>query len=67
MATLPRVHVAVCGIDKLIPCFEDAVATLKVLPRNATGQYLTSYVTWINGTVLTASAPEERKIMHVFS
>lgn len=65
VATLPRVHVAVCGIDKLIPCFEDAVATLKVLPRNATGQYLTSYVTWINGTVPTASAPEERKIMHV--
>lgn len=65
VATLPRVHVAVCGIDKLIPSFEDAVATLKVLPRNATGQYLTSYVTWINGTVPAASAPEGRKIMHV--
>lgn len=65
VATLPRVHVAVCGIDKLIPSFEDAVATLKVLPRNATGQYLTSYVTWINGTVPTASAPEGHKIMHV--
>ena len=65
VATLPRVHVAVCGIDKLIPNFEDAAATLRVLPRNATGQYLTSYVTWINGCVPTGSAPDGRKIMHV--
>lgn len=42
VTTLPRVHVAVGGIDKLIPSFDDAMATLRVLPRNATGQHLTS-------------------------
>ena len=73
VTTLPRVHVAVCGIDKLIPAFEDALATLKVLPRNATGQYITSYVTWIGGAVPTAQqstvsstgVPDGRKRMHV--
>ena len=53
------------GIDKLIPSFDDAMATLRVLPRNATGQHLTSYVTWIAGGVPTASAPDGKKSMHV--
>ena len=65
VTTLPRVHVAVGGIDKLIPSFDDAMATLRVLPRNATGQHLTSYVTWIAGGVPTASAPDGKKSMHV--
>ena len=37
------------GIDKLLPTLHDALRILKVLPRNATGQQLTSYVTWITG------------------
>lgn len=41
------------------------MATLRVLPRNATGQHLTSYVTWIAGGVPTASAPDGKKSMHV--
>ncbi len=65
VTTLPRVHVAVGGIDKLIPSFDDAMATLRVLPRNATGQHLTSYVTWIAGGVPTGSAPDGKKQMHV--
>ena len=65
VTTMPRVHVAVGGIDKLIPSFEDAVSTLRVLPRNATGQHLTSYVTWIAGGVPTASSPTGKKSMHV--
>ena len=56
---------AVGGIDKLIPSFDDAMATLRVLPRNATGQHLTSYVTRIAGGVPTASAPDGKKSMHV--
>ena len=65
VTTMPRVHVAVGGIDKLVPSFDDAVATLRVLPRNATGQHLTSYVTWIAGSVPTGSAPDGKKSMHV--
>lgn len=72
--TLPRVHVALCGLDKLLPTFDDALAMLKVLPPNATGQRLTSYVTWIGGATPCAApapvgapsdAPSGTKIMHV--
>ncbi|MEG2004881.1 MAG: lactate utilization protein B, partial [Bilophila sp.] len=65
VTTLPRVHVAVCGIDKLIPVLDDAVATLRVLPRNATGQYMTSYVSWIDGATPTGAVSDHKKIMHV--
>ncbi len=49
VSTLPPVHIAVVGIDKLVPTLDDALEILKVLPRNATGQKLTSYVSFITG------------------
>lgn len=49
VSTLPRVHVALCGLDKLVPNVHEALTILNVLPRNATGQALTSYITWIGG------------------
>lgn len=49
VATLPPVHIAVVGIDKIVPTLDDALEILKVLPRNATGQKLTSYVSFITG------------------
>ncbi|WP_300670798.1 L-lactate dehydrogenase (quinone) large subunit LdhH [Desulfoluna sp.] len=63
--TLPRVHVALMGFDKLVQDYSSAVKILKILPRNATGQALTSYVTWIKGTNECATAPEEKKIQHM--
>jgi len=49
VTTLPRVHVALVGIDKLVPDLAAAFRILRVLPRNATGQAISSYVTWITG------------------
>lgn len=63
--TLPRVHVALMGIDKLVPDLKSALRILKVLPRNATGQAITSYVTWIKGANACASAPDNKKVTHV--
>ncbi|MFW5838217.1 MAG: LUD domain-containing protein, partial [Desulfovibrionaceae bacterium] len=51
VSTLPRVHVALVGLDKLLPTLGDALRILRVLPRNATGQAMTSYLTWITGAV----------------
>ena len=65
VTTLPRVHVALIGLDKLLPTLHDALAVNKVLPRNATGQGITSYVTWITGPNACASAPDNKKIMHI--
>jgi iron-sulfur cluster protein len=65
VTTLPRVHVALLGLDKLLPSLDDALTILKGLPRNATGQAITSYVTWISGAVECTPGPKGHKEMHV--
>jgi L-lactate dehydrogenase complex protein LldF len=47
--TRPRVHVAVMGIEKVIPRLEDLPVFLKLLARAATGQTLSIYTTLITG------------------
>lgn len=47
--TLPRTHIAIMGIEKLIPRFDDLRVFLKLLARSSTGQKLTSYVTLLTG------------------
>jgi iron-sulfur cluster protein len=49
VTTLPKIHVAIVGIEKLIERFEDITPILTALPRSATAQLLTSYVTMITG------------------
>ncbi|TYO98583.1 iron-sulfur cluster protein [Geothermobacter ehrlichii] len=63
VTTLPRIHVALVGIEKLVPSLEDAARVLQVLPRNATGQSLTSYVTWIRGAVPCGDGEKELHIV----
>jgi L-lactate dehydrogenase complex protein LldF len=48
--SLPRIHIAVMGIEKIVPRFSDLDVFLKLLPRSGTGQYLTSYQSLITGT-----------------
>jgi len=43
-ARLPKVHVALMGVEKVLPALEDLTVFLKLLPRSGTGQKLTSYV-----------------------
>lgn len=47
--TRPRVHVALLGIEKIIPRLADLPVLLKLLSRSSTGQPLGSYTTLING------------------
>ena len=49
VTTLPPVHIAVLGIEKIVPTMEDATAILQVLPRSGTGQKITSYVSFMTG------------------
>ncbi len=44
VTTLPPVHIAVMGVERLVPTLEDLALMLQLLPRSATGQSLTSYV-----------------------
>ena len=45
--TLPPLHVAVMGIEKLVETLEDIPPLLALLPRSATGQPITTYVNMI--------------------
>jgi iron-sulfur cluster protein len=47
--TLPPVHIALLGYEKLVRNFADAMKVLRVLPKSATGQVISTYVTWIKG------------------
>ena len=47
--TLPDLHVAVVGIDKVVPDWESLAVLLKLLARSATGQKLSAYTSFITG------------------
>ena len=49
VTTLPRVHVVVTGIEKVIPTLEDFTTLMRLLPRSATGQTISNYVSVLTG------------------
>ncbi len=46
--TLPKVHIALMGIERIVPTLDDLALVLQLLPRSATGQKLTVYTSLIN-------------------
>jgi L-lactate dehydrogenase complex protein LldF len=49
VTTLPKVHVVVTGIEKIIPTLEDLSLLMRLLPRSATGQSISNYVSVLTG------------------
>ncbi len=47
--SLPPVHIALMGIERLVPSLDDLALMLYLLPRSATGQKLSVYVSLVNG------------------
>ena len=47
--TLPRVHIVMTSIEKLVPTLEDAATLLRLLARSATGQEFSAYTTISTG------------------
>ena len=47
--SMPRVHVALVGIEKLVDTVEDYAMLTQVLPSSSTGQKLTVYTNILNG------------------
>jgi L-lactate dehydrogenase complex protein LldF len=47
--TLPRIHIALASIEKMVPTLEDVSALLRLLARSATGQDLSVYTTFSTG------------------
>ena len=46
---LPRVHIVIASIEKVVPTLEDASTILRVLARSATGQEMSTYTTFSTG------------------
>ena len=59
VSSLPPVHAAVVGLEKLVPALEDTVPILKLLGRCATGQKLTAYTSFITGPSRTADIEKQ--------
>jgi len=47
--SMPKIHVAIVGMEKVIPSINDLGMFLRLLIRSATGQWISSYVTTISG------------------
>src|SRR5688572_2483228 len=63
--SLTKTHIAIMGIEKVIPKFTDLDVFLKLLPRSGTGQRLTAYQSLITGVKKTADdiGPDELHIV----
>jgi L-lactate dehydrogenase complex protein LldF len=63
--TLPRVHIVLASIEKLVPTFEDAASLLRLLARSATGQEFSCYTTVSTGPRRTGDldGPEEYHVV----
>jgi L-lactate dehydrogenase complex protein LldF len=61
VTTLPRVHVAVMGVEKVVPSMTDLAVFLAILAKSATGQKLSVYTTLVRGprTVGELEGPDE--------
>ena len=65
--TLPRVHVALASIEKVVPTLEDATSLLRVLARSATGQDFSVYTTFSTGVrrPMDLDGPQEYHVVLV--
>ena len=50
VTTLPRVHVVLTGIEKVVPTLDDLATLMRLLPRSATGQSISNYFSVLTGT-----------------
>jgi L-lactate dehydrogenase complex protein LldF len=55
VTTIPKVHVVITGIEKVIPTLEDLSTLMRLLPRSATGQSISNYFSILTGV----KKPEE--------
>jgi L-lactate dehydrogenase complex protein LldF len=64
--TVPRLHVALVGIEKLVPRLADLGVFLRLLGRSGTGQKLTTYTSFLTGPRRSGEdGPEELHVVMV--
>jgi L-lactate dehydrogenase complex protein LldF len=65
VTTLPRVHVVIAGIEKVIPTLEDLATLMRLLPRSATGQAISNYFSLLTGTRAAGEADGPEHMYYV--
>ncbi len=65
VTTVPPVHIALMGIERLVPTLEDLALMLYLLPRSATGQKLTVYASLLRAPAADGDGPRERHLILV--
>jgi L-lactate dehydrogenase complex protein LldF len=65
VSSLPPVHVAVMGMERLVPTTADLAVLLKLLARSGTGQKITVYTTLLTGPRRPGETdgPEEQHVV----
>jgi L-lactate dehydrogenase complex protein LldF len=65
VSTVPPVHIALMGLERLVPTLDDLALMLQLLPRAATGQPISTYVSMIQGPREPGDpdGPEERHLI----
>lgn len=61
--TLPPVHIAITGIEKVVDTLADLAQIVAVLAPNTTGQRAGCYVSVINGPADAGDGPEQRHVI----
>ena len=64
-STLPKVHLALIGMERLIPAVDDLALFLTLLCRSATGQRLSSYISMITGPKLPQSYDGPERLYYI--
>src|SRR2546428_2548138 len=62
VTSLPRVHVAVMGVEKVVPSLTDLMVFLAILAKSATGQKLSVYTTLVRGPRRAEEPPSPQEV-----
>ena len=67
VTTIPRTHIALMGMERLVPRMDDLALMLSLLPRSATGQKLSVYTSLLNSPRRSddPDGPQERHVILV--
>jgi L-lactate dehydrogenase complex protein LldF len=60
---LPRMHIVVTGLEKVVANMDDVAVLLRLLTRSATGQDISSYVSVMSGPVDEGDNPREFQVV----
>ena len=62
VTTLPRVHVVLMGMERIVPSLAELAVMAELLPRSATGQKLTTYLNLVAGPRRTGELDGPREL-----